>query len=122
MTAPAKFQILFTKDAGAEIAQLDNSIKSRLKTILEKKVAVDPEGYGTPLRSPLTNYHKLEFAQHRVVYRIVENHKAVVVCSIGPRKAGDVEDVYKQLEPAIKTGKLAAQLKNVLDKIRGAAA
>lgn len=119
MTAPAKFQILFTKDAGSEIAKLDGSIKSRLKATLEGKLAVDPAGYGVPLRAPLTNYLKHEFAQHRIVYWVVEKHKTVVVCSVGPRKAGDVEDVYRQLEPAIKTGKLAAQLKNVLDKIRG---
>jgi len=109
----------YTKDAAADIGKLDGSVKNRLKTTLEKKIATDPIGYGTPLRSPLTNYLKHEFAQHRVVYWVVENHNAVVVCAVGPRKRGDAEDVYSQLEPAIKTGKLAAQLKSVLDKIRG---
>jgi mRNA-degrading endonuclease RelE of RelBE toxin-antitoxin system len=116
------FALQYTKDAAAEIGQLDSSIRSRLKKVLEKKIAVDPESYGTPLRSPLTNYHKHEFAQHRIVYWIAMNHETVVVCSVGLRKKGDAADVYNKLEPAIKTGKLAAQLKSVLDKIRGVAA
>ena len=97
-------------------------MRSRLKKVLEKKITVDPESYGTPLRSPLTNYHKHEFAQHRIVYWIASDHQTVVVCSVGPRKRGDAADVYNKLEPAIRTGKLAAQLKSVLDRLRGKAA
>jgi hypothetical protein len=36
-----------------------------------------------------------EFVSHRVVYRIHEVRKLVVVCAVGPRKEGDVVDIYR---------------------------
>jgi hypothetical protein len=34
---------------------------------------------------------------------------------VGPRKSGDVSDIYNQLERLAKSGKLAAQIQAVLD-------
>jgi hypothetical protein len=85
--------------------------------VLEKKLAVDPEGYGLPLRGPLTNFWKHEFGNHRIVYRIYAAERVVVVCAVGVRKQGDVEDIYQQLESAAETGRLAGQLASVLEKL-----
>jgi hypothetical protein len=41
-------------------------------------------------------------------------HHVVVVCSVGARKQGDAEDIYRQLESVAKTGRLAEQLAAVL--------
>lgn len=108
------FEIRFTPDAACEIKDLDGSIRKQLKTVLTKKLAADPEGYGLPLRGVLTNYWKHEFATHRIVYRIYQEPKTVVVCTVGPRKQGDAADVYNQLEAVAKTGRLAEQLASVL--------
>jgi len=111
-----QYEILFTEDAKYEIANLDGSIKSRLKKVLEKKLAADPAGYGLPLRSILTGFLKHEFAEHRIIYQIPPGEKKIVlVCAVGPRKAGDVVDVYNQLEKVAESGKLAAQIRAVLD-------
>jgi len=111
------FELGYTKDAGDDIGGLDGSIRKQLKGILEKKLAVDPEGYGLPLRGLLTNYWKHEFANHRVIYRIYREPRIVAVCAVGPRKHGDTEDVYKQLEAIAKTGRLAEQIASVLGNI-----
>jgi len=113
----ASFEIQFTPDAGADIKALDGSIRKQLKNVLEKKLAVDPEGYGLPLRGILANYWKHEFASHRIVYRFYPDLKVVAVCAVGPRKEGDKEDVYRQLEAVAKTGRLAEQLASVFKKI-----
>jgi hypothetical protein len=42
--------------------------------------------------------------------------RLVVVCDVGPRKAGDAEDIYNQLAAITKTGRLAEQLASVLSK------
>jgi mRNA-degrading endonuclease RelE of RelBE toxin-antitoxin system len=109
-----KFEIRFTEDAGVDVKHLDGSIRQQLKKVLEKKLAIDPEGYGLPLRGPLAKYWKHEFATHRVIYRIYPDHKTVAVCAVGPRKRGDNEDVYKQLDAVIKSGRLASQVASVL--------
>jgi mRNA-degrading endonuclease RelE of RelBE toxin-antitoxin system len=114
--APA-FEIKFTADAAAEIQSLYGSIRKQLKNVLEKKLAVNPEGYGLPLRGILTNYWKHEFASHRVIYRIYPDLKVVAVCAVGSRKQGDTDDIYNQLEAVAKTGRLAEQIASVFKKI-----
>ena len=111
------YSIAFTDDAFEDVKALDGSIKNKLRKVLTKKLAMDPRGYGIPLRSPLHLYWKHEFAAHRVIYRIYEEKHLVVVCAIGPRKHGDASDVYKQFEALAQTGKVAQQIADVLGSL-----
>jgi mRNA interferase RelE/StbE len=108
------FELRYTSDAALDIKALDGSVRNQLRKVLQKKLAVDPQGYGLPLRGSLAGYWKHQFGNHRVVYRIYPQHHAVVVCSVGVRKQGDAEDIYRQLESVAKTGRLAEQLASVL--------
>jgi mRNA-degrading endonuclease RelE of RelBE toxin-antitoxin system len=108
------FELRFTLDAAEDIKRLDGSIRRQLRNALEKKLAVDPEGYGLPLRGSLTNFWKHQFGNHRVIYRIYAERRIVVVCATGVRKQGDAEDIYRHLESVIKTGRLAEQIASVL--------
>jgi len=114
----APFELRYTADAGAEIKKLDGSIRKQLRRVLEKKRAIDPEAYGLPLRGPLASYWKHEFANHRIIYRIYPLHRVVVVCAVGVRKQGDVEDIYRRLESVAQTGRLAGQLASVLKTLQ----
>jgi mRNA-degrading endonuclease RelE of RelBE toxin-antitoxin system len=114
---PRTFELRYTRDAGADIKNLDGSVRNQLRKVLEKKLAIDPEGYGLPLRGPLANYWKHEFGNHRVVYRIYSEYKIVVICAVGARKQGDAEDIYRQLEAVAKTGRLAEQLASVIKNL-----
>jgi mRNA interferase RelE/StbE len=108
------FELRYTADAAADIKALDGSVRNQLRKVLEKKLAADPESYGLPLRGSLAGYWKHQFARHRVIYRIYPEQRVVVVCSVGVRKQGDAEDIYRQLEYVAKTGRLAEQLTSVL--------
>lgn len=114
LPSKSPFGLRYTADAAADIKALDGSVRKQLRKVLEKKLAVDPEGYGLPLRGSLTGYWKHQFGNHRVVYRIYPQHQVVVVCSVGVRKQGDAEDIYRQLESVAKTGRLAEQLAGAL--------
>jgi mRNA-degrading endonuclease RelE of RelBE toxin-antitoxin system len=115
--AESPFELGYTEDAAAEIKKLDGSVKKQLRKVLEKKLAVDPESYGLPLRGPLAGYWKHEFATHRIIYRIYKDRRIVAVCAVGPRKQGDTEDIYNQLNAAAETGRLAGQVASVLKKL-----
>jgi mRNA interferase RelE/StbE len=115
--AEPRYSIAFTGDAFGEVKALDGSIKNKLKKVLTKKLATDPQGYGLPLRSPLNHFWKHEFAAHRVIYRIYEEKHLVVVCAVGPRKQGDAADVYKQFLALAQTGKVAKQIAEVLGSL-----
>ena len=65
----------------------------------------------------LASYRKHEFSNHRIIYRIYPQQSVVVVCAVGVRKQGDVEDVYRRLESVVKTGRLAGQLALVLKNL-----
>ena len=112
-----KYSILFTGDAFGDVKALDGSIKNKLKKVLTKKLAIDPQGYGLPLRSPLNLYWKHEFSTHRVIYRIYEAKHLVVICAVGPRKQGDAADVYEQFQALAQTGKVAQQIADVLNSL-----
>jgi mRNA-degrading endonuclease RelE of RelBE toxin-antitoxin system len=115
--AEPKYSIALTGDAFGDVKALDGSTKNKLKIVLTKKLAADPQGYGLPLRSPLQLYWKHEFAAHRVVYRIYEEKHLVVVRAVGPCKQGDVADVYKQFQALAQTGKVAQQIAEVLGSL-----
>jgi mRNA-degrading endonuclease RelE of RelBE toxin-antitoxin system len=115
--AAVSFELGYTEDAATEIRKLDGSVKKQLRKVLEKKLAVDPEGYGLPLRGPLAGYWKHEFATQRIIYRIYKDRHIVAVCAIGPRKQGDAEDIYNQLNAVAETGRLADQIASVLKKM-----
>jgi mRNA-degrading endonuclease RelE of RelBE toxin-antitoxin system len=111
------FELRYTSDAAAGIKALDGSVRKQLRKVLEKKLAIDPEGYGLRLRCSLADYWKHQFGNHRIVYRIYPRHRVVVICAVGTRKQGDAEDIYRQLESVAQTGRLAEQLASVLRKL-----
>jgi mRNA-degrading endonuclease RelE of RelBE toxin-antitoxin system len=108
---------MFTADGLRDTQRLDGSIKQHFKKTLNKKIRINPLGYGTPLRGELVNFYKHEFATHRVIYRIYAGRNLVVICAVGPRKRGDVQDVYNQLSKLILSGRLASQIQAVLHTV-----
>lgn len=113
------YALAFTSDAKRDVASLDGSIKKRLRQTLEGKLAIDPYGYGTPLRGDLAGFWKHEFAAHRVIYRIYPDRKLVVVCAVGKRQGKHISDIYSQLAPMVKAGKVLEQVLAVLAGIKG---
>ncbi|MFZ0959326.1 MAG: type II toxin-antitoxin system RelE/ParE family toxin [Terriglobia bacterium] len=112
--AAPKYTVAFTSDAKQDVASLDGSVKKRLKQAIEGKIAIDPSGYGTPLGGDLAGYWKHEFAAHRVIYRIYPDRQLVVICAVGKRQGEHVSDVYEQLVPMVKAGKVLQQVLTVL--------
>jgi mRNA interferase RelE/StbE len=115
--AKPRFELRFTPDAAADIRNLDGSVRNQLRKVLERKLALDPEGYDLPLRSPLANYWKHEFGNHRIIYRIYPDHRVLAVCAVGVRKEGDAEDIYRRMESLARTGRLAERLASVLKNL-----
>jgi mRNA-degrading endonuclease RelE of RelBE toxin-antitoxin system len=117
-TPAPKYEVVFTEDARRDVGVLDGSVKKQLAKVIKKKIVVHSEGYGTPLRSPLSGYWKHEFANHRLIYQLLpEEKKIVVVCAVGPRKAGDVADIYFQLNKVAESGRVAEQVASILETL-----
>ena len=119
MSSPdSPYRILLTSDAKADVASLDGSIKKQLRKVLEKKLAVAPTEYGEALRGILTGYWSHHFATHRVIYRIYDDKRLVVVCAVGLRQGVHKSDVYQRIETVAKTGRVAEQIREVLQRLQ----
>ncbi|HWG57614.1 MAG TPA: type II toxin-antitoxin system RelE/ParE family toxin [Candidatus Acidoferrales bacterium] len=100
---------LDTPDAAAEIKVLDGSVRKQPGGCWRRSSLLIRRDMGC-----LCVDWKHQFGSHRVVYRVDPQQHVVVVCSVGARKQGDAEDIYRRLESVVKTGGLAEQLASVL--------
>ena len=73
-----------------DIKALPKTIKIAVKKAVETRLAIDPVGFGKPLRYSLKGHRRLRVGDYRIVYRIEVVKKRVVIVAIKHRKS-----VYK---------------------------
>jgi mRNA interferase RelE/StbE len=80
--------------------RLQESLRVRLK-----RLEVEPEKQGKPLKEELTGYGSVRAVgqRYRIIYKIEEERVLVLVVMVGIRKEGDKHDAYAQ---AIKLARL----------------
>jgi len=66
---------------------------------IEKKLTLDPEAFGKPLRGEFSRYWRLRVNDYRVVYRFNKREVVVFVVKVGIRKD---DTIYKELFARIK--------------------
>lgn len=91
-----KIHKLVIKDNFKKINKHDQSVI--LKNIF-KKLSIDPEKYGFPLRNELKGFRKLKISDYRVIYRIEKDVIKVLILKIGIRRDAEV---YKEMIKRLK--------------------
>src|SRR5437868_14981797 len=66
------------------------------RAAIEKKLKLDPVGYGAPLRSPLQGLFKLKTSHVRIVYHVEAERHEVWTLMIGDRR-----DIWAHDQPEI---------------------
>lgn len=69
-----------------DIPALPKSHKSAIKRAIEERLSVDPISYGKPLRYSLKGHRRLRVDDYRIVYKIVESTKKIIVTAIKHRR------------------------------------
>ena len=64
--------------------ELSHPVLRQIKQAIEKRLMVDPIGYGKPLRYNLKGCRRLRVGDYRIVYRI--NEQTVTILAIKHRK------------------------------------
>lgn len=77
---------------------MPKTVRARVKKAVEQRLMTEPLRYGNPLRFSHKGHRRLRVGDWRVVYRIDEEIKKVIVLIICHRK-----DVYASLSS--RTGK-----------------
>jgi addiction module RelE/StbE family toxin len=101
------FHARFTKDAAEDIKSLPKNVRNCLKEKLEKIVVVNPTNCSEELTGPLVGFRSYHLDDYRVVYKIYDSRKIIVVVGIGKKNADHYSEIYKNLENMARAGKLA---------------
>lgn len=86
------YQVEYLKSVIEEdIPLLTKKIKATIKKAIEERLMTDPIGFGKPLRYSLKGHRRLRVGDYRVVYRIEQAKRIVIVAVIKHRK-----EVYEE--------------------------
>jgi len=80
------YQIIYLEEVRQDIANLPKSIASRVKNAIEEKLMTNPIVFGKPLRYSLKGHRRLRVGDYRIVFRIEDDKKTVLVIAIKHRK------------------------------------
>lgn len=78
------FQLLYHPEVRADIANINEKLKTRIKKAIETRLAVAPQQYGEPLRKTLKGYWKMRVGDYRIVFKISGNE--ILILAILHRK------------------------------------
>ncbi len=73
------FQIRFTRQAKKDVEKLSPKLQNKLKSILRRKIAVNPYD-GKPLKGELKGFYSIRLTyQDRIIYSIDKQELLVVI-------------------------------------------
>lgn len=115
MTDDESYAVDYAEELEKEFRKLGHTAAADIIDAVDKKLTVDPDGYGEPLSDDLTGYLRLRVGQWRVVYWLDEDEMLVLVLAVGKRAEGDRENIYDNLS-GTKLDKRRNKLKNKVKK------
>ena len=87
-----RYQIHYIEEViKKHIPALSSSAKALIKKSIEERLAIDPIGFGKPLRYSLKGHRRLRVSDYRVVYRIEPEANTVLIVAIKHRR-----DIYDE--------------------------
>ena len=100
------WKINFTESA---LDTLRNVSDRRIqRVILEPAQALseEPDRKGAPLRDELSGYRSIRAAgqRYRIIYRVDENLRSVIIIAMGLRREGDRQDIYALAQRLVRLG------------------
>lgn len=69
-----------------DIKTLSPHIKKLLECAIEERLTIDPIGFGKPLQHTLKGYRRLRVGDYRIVFRIEDATKTVLILALKHRK------------------------------------
>jgi mRNA interferase RelE/StbE len=67
-----------------DLPKIDNHNKKIIKSVIEARLALQPEAYGKPLQRTLKGYWKLRVGDFRVVFKIIGDE--ILILAVMHRK------------------------------------
>jgi mRNA interferase RelE/StbE len=80
------YKIEYIETVTNDLSNISKGDKERIRKAIEKKLATNPIEFGKPLQYSLKGLRRLRVADFRIIFRIEEDIKAVLIVKIGHRK------------------------------------
>ncbi len=77
-------RIRYHEDVDRDLEEIPANLRTRLKTAIETRIAVEPRKVGEPLREELSGLRKLRVGDYRIVYEVESDR--VTIWGIQHRK------------------------------------
>ncbi len=74
-----------------DLPNLPKTIRLRVQKAIKERLTVDPINLGEPLHHSLKGFRRLRVGDYRVVYRVDQSERTVVITEIGHR-----DTIYKR--------------------------
>ena len=101
------YTLKFTEDGLNDVKALPKGDKNALKAELLKNLSTNPKQCGEPLLPPLGGWYSFHYLEYRVIYRVYDDLLAVGIAGVGKHDKNAENDIYRRLEDAAKSGRLA---------------
>jgi len=88
------FEIRYHENVADDLEKIPKSIKKRIATAINNRLAVAPEQYGRKLQRTLAGLWKIRVGDYRIVYEI--SGKTITVWGVRHRK-----NIYPKVEKRI---------------------
>ena len=76
------YTVIYLPQVKEDVAKLGRKPKDRIRKAIEDRLVKDPGAYGKPLKKTLKGYFRLRVGDYRIVYRVLEERKEVLVLAI----------------------------------------
>ena len=100
------WDVSFTEAAMESLRGISDRRIQRLIVNRAQQLAEDPHGSSTPLRDELRGMRSTRAVgqRYRIVYRIDEERRMVIVVAVGIRREGHRNDIYTLAQRLIRLG------------------
>lgn len=79
------YKIEYVESVKDDLSSISKSNKEQIRKAIEKKLATNPIEFGKPLQYSLKGLRRLRVGDYRVIFRIEEENKTVLIVKVGHR-------------------------------------
>ena len=80
------FKVEYLASVRDDLKEISKADRNRIQKAIETKLVLNPIEFGKPLQYSLKGLRRLRVGDHRVVFKIEEQTKVILVVKIGHRK------------------------------------
>lgn len=80
------YELLYLEAVSSDISIIPKNIRKSIKSAIKERLANDPYNFGKPLRYSWKGHRRLRVGDYRIVYKVEEDKKHVLIIAIKHRK------------------------------------